>query len=98
MFGQSLGSIRQLYGTVNVANGNVLATVTNKSTNAEQSKSLEETLSGMQALAKGFLSSARSDEKKVYARIVENAKITRAGTEVSIDLQVANADVAFLIK
>ncbi|HEX8734411.1 MAG TPA: hypothetical protein VF721_03760 [Pyrinomonadaceae bacterium] len=98
MLGQSLGSIRQLYGTVNVANGNVLASVTSKSTNAEQSKSLEETLGGMMALAKGFLGSARSDEKKVYARIVESAKITRVGTEVSIDLQVANADVALLIK
>jgi len=98
MLGQSLSAIRQIYGAVNLSGGNVVAFVGAKSTNAEQAKSLEETLGGMQALVKGFLSSARSDEKKVYARIVESAKITRAGTEVSIDLQIPNTDVGLLIK
>jgi hypothetical protein len=98
MFGQSLSAIRQLYGSVNVAGGNVIGSVSAKSLNAEQAKSLEETLGGLQALGKSLLGSARSDEKKVYARMVESAKITRVGAEVTIDLQVANTDVALLIK
>ena len=98
MLGQSLASIRQLYGTVNVAGGNVLASITAKSINAEQAKSLEETLAGFQELGRGLLKNARGDDKKVYARIVDTAKITRVGTDVSIDLQAANTDVAFIIK
>lgn len=98
MLGQSLSSIRQIYGAVNLSGENIVATVGAKSLNAEQAKSLEETLGGMQALIRGFLSSARSEEKQVYARMVDSAKITRAGTEITIDLQVANADVGLLIK
>ncbi|HEX8248469.1 MAG TPA: hypothetical protein VF599_09880 [Pyrinomonadaceae bacterium] len=98
MLGQSLSSIRQLYGALNLNGENIVGTVSAKSLNAEQAKSLEETLGGMQALIRGFLSSARSDEKQVYARIVEGAKITRVGTEVTIDLQIANTDAALLIK
>ena len=96
--GQSLAAIRQIYGAVNLSGENIVATLSAKSLNAEQGKSLEETLGGMQALIRAFLSSARSDEKQVYARIVEGAKITRVGTEVTIDLQVANTDAALLIK
>jgi hypothetical protein len=98
MLGQSLGAIRQLYGAVNLSGGNLIASVSAKSLNAEQAKALEETLGGLQALAKGFLASARSDEKQVYAKIVESAKITRTGLEVAIDFQVANTDIALLIK
>jgi hypothetical protein len=98
MFGQSLGSIRQIYGAVNLSGGNLIGSVGAKSLNAEQAKSLEETLAGLQALGKGFLASARSDEKQVYARIVDSVKITRAGLEVGIDFQVANTDLGLLIK
>jgi hypothetical protein len=98
MFGQSLGSIRQIYGAVNLGGGNLIGSVGAKSLNAEQAKSLEETLAGLQALGKGFLASARSDEKQVYARIVDSVKITRVGLEVGIDFQVANTDLGLLIK
>jgi hypothetical protein len=98
MLGRSLGSIRQLHGDVNVANGNVLASITAKSASAEQAKALGETLEGLQSLIKSLLNSARGEDKKVYARILESAKITRLGMDVSIDLQVANADVALLIR
>ncbi|HEX9962833.1 MAG TPA: hypothetical protein VGB00_18015 [Pyrinomonadaceae bacterium] len=98
MFGQSLASIRQIYGAVNLSGGNVVGFVGAKSLNAEQAKSLEETLGGLQALGKGFLASARSEEKQVYARIVDSVKITRAGLEVGIDFQVANTDLGLLIK
>lgn len=98
MLGQSMGSIRQLHGAVNVAGGNVMSSVTAKLINAEQAKSLEETLGGLKGLISGILTGARGDDKKVYARIIESAKITRLAADVSIDLQVANADVALLIK
>jgi hypothetical protein len=98
MLGQSLGAIRQIYGSVSMSGGNIFGLVGAKSLNAEQAKSLEETLVGFQALGKSFLGSARSEQKQALARIVENAKITRTGTEVSIDMQVANTDVALFIK
>lgn len=98
MLGQSLSSVRQVYGAVNLNAGNVVGFVGAKSPGAEQAKSLEEMLGGLQAIVKGFLGNARGERKQIYARIVDSAKITRAGTEVSIDFQVANADVAAFIR
>jgi hypothetical protein len=98
MLGQSLSSVRQIYGAVNLNAGNVVGFVGAKASGAEQAKSLEEMLGGLQAVGRGFLSNARGERKQAYARILDSAKITRAGTEVSIDFQVANADVALFIK
>lgn len=98
MLGQSVSAIRLLHGSVEVAGGNVVSSVTAKLINAQQAKSLEETLGGLQGLIKGFLASARGEDKKVYARIVESAKITRVGTDVTVEAQAANADLALFIK
>jgi hypothetical protein len=98
MLGQSLAAIRQLYGAVNLVEGNAVVSLGAKSVNAEQAKALEETLGGLQALGKSLLGGSSSDKKKVYAKMLDSAKITRAGTEVAIDLQVASADLGLIIK
>jgi len=98
VLGQSLASIRQLYGAVNLVEGNAVISLGAKSVNAEQAKALEETLGGLQAFGKSLLGGTSSEKKKVYAKMVDSAKITRAGTEVAIDLQVLNADLGLLIK
>jgi hypothetical protein len=98
MLGQSLSAIRQLSGAVNLVEGNAVVSLGAKSVNAEQAKALEETLGGLQAFGKSLLSGTSSDKKKVYAKMLDSAKITRAGTEVAIDLQVPSADLGLLIK
>lgn len=96
--GQSLTSIRQLYGTIGASGANTLVSINAKSTNAVQAKSLEENLIGLQGLGKGLLSGAKSGDKKVYLGLIENLKVTRAGLVVALDTQVSNADLSALIK
>jgi hypothetical protein len=98
VLGQSLASIHQLSGAVNFVEGNAVISLGAKSVNAEQAKALEETLGGLQAFGKSLLSGASGEKKKVYAKMLDGAKITRAGMEVAIDLQVASADLGLLIK
>jgi hypothetical protein len=96
--GQSLASIRQLSGALSIAGGNSFVSIAAKSIDAAQAKSLEDNLTGLQGLGRGLLGGAKSGDKKVYLALVENLKITRVGTEISLNTQVSNADLAALIK
>lgn len=91
-FGQSLTSIRQIYGALSVAGANTLVSLNSKSINAEQAKALEDTIGFLQSFGKGLLG-----KKKAYAALVENLKITRVGAEVRLDTQVPNAELAALL-
>lgn len=97
-FGQSLASIRQIYGAMSVVGANAVVSINAKSVNAARAQALEETLNGLQGLGRGLLGGAKSGDKKVYLALVENLKITRAGAEISLNTQVANSDLAALIK
>jgi hypothetical protein len=93
---KSLDSMRQAYGSMDVAGSNTIISVATRTYKPEQAKELEETLIGLQMLGKGFLGGMSGADKQVYARMAENAKISRANDEVMIDLQVANADLNVL--
>lgn len=98
IFGKSIDSIRQIVGFINLNDGNTTVALTAKTYNPEQAKDLEETLVGFQSLG-GVLGGMKGDDKKVYARIVENAKISRvaASGEVTVNMQLAKSDVDILL-
>ncbi|MCU0238744.1 MAG: hypothetical protein MUC29_04820 [Pyrinomonadaceae bacterium] len=95
--GQSIDSIRQMSGSLDVKMGNAVLAISAKTLEAKQAQSLEETFLGLQMLGQAFIS-GNGEDKKVYARMVDNAKITRNLNEVMIDLQVPQTDIAILIK
>lgn len=95
--GKTLDSIRQMSGAVEISDGNSAVSVAAKTLNAEQSQNLHDTLQGLQMLGKAFLGGGKGEDKKVYARMIENAKITRNSTEVSLDLQVPQSDINILL-
>ena len=96
VIGQTLDSIRQISGAVEIAPNNALVSVTAKTSNAEQAQTLHETLEGLQILGKAFIN-GKTEEKKVYVRMIDNARITRNLTEVSLDLQVPQSDINILL-
>ena len=95
--GRNLDSIRQVFGGMNVAGGNTLVSIAAKTFKPEQATELEESLSGLQMIGRGFLGGMKGADKQVYARMVESAKITRAADEVTINLQVSNSDLSILL-
>ena len=95
--GNNLDAIRFLSGSMDVLDGNTMVSFSAKTVNAEQAKGLKDTFDGLQTLGKALLSSSKSPEKKVYGRIVESAKIAQAGNEVTIDLQVPQADLNVIV-
>ena len=95
--GKNLDSIRQVSGALNIGDGSAALFVTAKTLKDEQAQGLKETMEGLQVLGKAFLGGSKSADKQVYARMVENAKISRSGSEVSFDLQVPQTDIDVII-
>lgn len=95
--GKSIDSIQYVYGFANVMADKTNLQVTARTLQSAQATSLFETLEGLQMLGKAFLGNAKGDDKKVYARLIENAKFAVKGNEVSFDLSVPQSDVDFLV-
>lgn len=95
--GKNIDAIRQISGAMDVNDGNAVVSLMAKTLKPDQAQGLQETLEGLQVVGKAFLGSSKSADKKVYGRMVENAKISRNGNEVMLDLQVPNSDINILI-
>ena len=95
--GQNIDSIRQLFGSMDVVGENTLVSVTAKTLDAKRAEGLEKNILFLRDFGKNILGNQKRDDQKMYARLLENAKITRSGTEVSLNLQVPQSDINILI-
>lgn len=94
---KTLNSIRRMSGSMDVADGMTSVAISAKTADAAQAKDLKMTLDDLQAVGKMLLGTTKGADKRVYSRMVENAKITQTGTEVALDLKVPQADIDVLV-
>ena len=95
--GKMLAGVRALYGSMDAVDGNMSVAVVAKSADLQNAKDMEESLAGFQMVGKGLLSGSKGKDKEVYARMIDNAKITRKLTEVMLDLKVPQSDINILL-
>jgi hypothetical protein len=95
--GRTLDSIRQMSGALEVSANNATLSIAAKTMQADQAQTLHETLEGLQMLGKAFIGVGKGEDKKVFARMINNARITRNGAEVALDLQVPQSDITILL-
>ncbi len=95
--GKNLSAIRYLNGSLDVIGGSAVFQAMAKTPQPEQAQSLLETLEGLQLVGKAFLGSSKGADKQVYARMIDNAKFTRTGSEVNFELQVPQSDIDIII-
>ncbi len=95
--GKNLGSIRLIAGALDIAGGSAAFSMSAKTVDAVEAKNLKDLLDGFKSLGSVFLGSAKGEDKKVYARMVEAARIAQAGNEVTLDVQVPQTDINILI-
>lgn len=95
--GKSIDSIRFLSGWMDVADGATVIRVTGKTTQTAEAVDFLATLVDLQGLGKALLGSSKGADKKVYARIIENARFSRIANEITLDLSVPQADINILI-
>jgi hypothetical protein len=95
--GKNLTAIRQISGAIDVSSGNAMVSLVAKTLEAAEAKTLQETLKGLQMVGKAFIGGAKGADKKVFGRMIDNAKISASGNEVMLDLQVAQSDIDILV-
>jgi hypothetical protein len=95
--GKTLDSIRFLSGWMDFTEGNAVVQMIARTVNADRAQSLLDTLQGLQVVGKAFLGGAKGPDKAVYARMIDNVKFARTGSEVTLDLAVPQSDIDILI-
>jgi hypothetical protein len=95
--GKNLDSIKFISGSMDVREGSAVMQMMARTLKPEQAQSLLETLQGLQMVGKAFLSGAKGADKQVYARMVDNAKLARTGSDVTLDLQIPQGDINVLV-
>lgn len=95
--GKNIDSIRYVYGNMDVAAEAATVNVTARTLQNAQATALLETLEGLQLIGKALLGPAKSADKQVYARMIENAKFSAKANEVMLDLSVPQSDIDILV-
>lgn len=96
-FGKTLDSIRQIRGSMELNNGETAVSMTAKTSKVEDAQNLRDTLQMLQMMGKSLLGGSQRADRQVYSRMVDNAKISLAQTEVLFDLQVPQTDINILL-
>ncbi len=95
--GKNLDAIKYVYGNMDVSGEIASVNLTARTMQNTQATALLETLEGLQLVGKALLGGSKGADKQVYARMIENAKLSVKGNEVMFDLQVSQSDVDVLI-
>lgn len=95
---KDVSEIRQVYGSVVSAEGNVTMTMVARTTSLDAAKNLSLTVDGLRQIG-GFLVVNMTEPRKTLAQTaLNNLKITPRGSELEISTQVTAASLAALIK
>jgi hypothetical protein len=95
--GKNIEAIEQIYGALDFNDGKATLSAAAKTSKAEEAKGLEETLLGLQMVGKALLGGTKGEDKKLYARLIENAVIGRKANEVSLNLTMPKTDIDALM-
>lgn len=95
--GKTIDAINQVSGWLDVAGDKANLLVSAKTLKQEDAEQLYDTIDAARSLGKMFLSGNKNEEKQVYARMIDNAEITRTGTEVSLALEVPQSDIDVIV-
>jgi hypothetical protein len=95
--GKNIDSIRFIYGWTDFGAGNASMNLTARTVTPANAKGLYDTVDFLKTLGKGLLGNSKKPENAVYARLIDSAKLSNNGSEVAIDLTVAQSDIDLLL-
>jgi Mrp family chromosome partitioning ATPase len=94
--GNSLKGIRLVSGYMDVANSSASLALSAKMATVEQATGIKQTLDGFKSFLPALFSGGKQNNQ-VFGRLVENARITRVGSNVSLSLTIPQSDIDVLV-
>lgn len=91
--GKNLDAIRFLGTAVDVSDGSALGTVTAKTATPEQAKGLQEILTTFQTFGKSVIGNTKINGREIYKRLIEDARVGQSGSDVTLDVSIAQTDI-----
>jgi hypothetical protein len=95
--GKNLRSIRYLSGAMDITAAGASLNVAARTTQPAQAQGLKTMLDGLQMMGTAILGGGNKPANQAYARMLKSAKFSQTGSDVTLDLLVAQADIDTLI-
>lgn len=95
--GKNIESIKFVYGWADIGAAGAAMNVTARADNAESAQGLYDTVAFLQQFGKGLLGNSKKPENALYARLVDNARLSKTGSDVALDLTIAQSDIDLLL-
>lgn len=95
--GKSLDSIRYVFGSMDTVEGSAVMNVTARTEKNTDAQTLFETIDGLKAVGGMLLGGSKRPDQQLYARLINNAKLSKIGTDVGLDLTIPQNDLDALV-
>jgi hypothetical protein len=97
---KNIASIRQVYGSIGTTPAGFDMLTVARTENADQAQSLNDTIAAAKQFAAVLAShvSRDTDKGKLVKNALDNMKVTTTGNEVQIKLELAQTDIATLVR
>lgn len=95
--GKSLDSIRYIFGSMDVNAGTAVMNVTARTDKSADAQNLFDTLDGLKAVGGMLLGGSKRPDQQLYARLITNAKVSKLGSDVGLDISIPQSDMDALI-
>ena len=95
---RSIAAIRQFYGTLGTNAGGFQMLTVLRTEDAAAARTLTDTVEGLKQFAPLALSRLRGEKAQLAQQLVDSTKVTTQGNEVQIRLDLADANVATLMR
>ena len=95
---RSIAAIRQFYGTLGTNAGGFQMLTVLRTEDAASARTLTDTVEGLKQFAPFALSRMRGEKAQLAQQLVDSTKVTTQGNEVQIKLDLADANVATLMR
>jgi hypothetical protein len=95
--GKTLGTIRYVAGSMDINAVAASLQVLARTSSADEAQGVLDTAQGAQQLGLALLGSSKRADRQVLARLVQNAKIAKTGSDVTVDLSIPQSDINALV-
>ncbi len=95
---RSIASVRQFYGSLNATGAGFQLLTVFRTGSAADARNLSDTVEGLKQFAPFAISRMKGDKAKQTQQLVDATKVTTQGDEVQFRLDLADANVATLVR